>query len=43
MSDASVRPGTEHDQQQRAAARTALALGAVALAFFAASFVFLAR
>ena len=35
--------GTDVPQQRRAAVRTALALGALALAFFAASFLFLAR
>ena len=35
--------GNDHSEQQRAARRTALALGALVLAFFAASFLFLAR
>ena len=35
--------GQEISQQRRGAVRTALALGALALAFFAASFLFLAR
>ena len=35
--------GPERTPQQRAALRTAVALGALALAFFAASFLFLAR
>ena len=43
MSDAVVSTGPDREPQQRAALRTALALGALALAFFAASFLFLAR
>ena len=35
--------GQDDSSQRRAAVRTALALGALALAFFAASFLFLAR
>ena len=35
--------GQDHSPQRRAALRTALALGALALAFFAGSFLFLAR
>ncbi len=35
--------GNDHSEQQRAARRTAFALGALALAFFAGSFLFLAR
>lgn len=43
MSDTVVSTGQDISQQRRAAARTAFALGALALAFFAASFLFLAR
>ena len=35
--------GTEQTPQQRAAQRTALLLGLVALAFFASAFLFLGR
>lgn len=38
-----VSDGQELAQRRRSATRTALVLGAVALAFFVASFVFLAR
>lgn len=43
MSDASNSTGQDTSQQRRAAVRTALALGALALAFFSGSFLFLAR
>ena len=43
MSAAAVSTGTDEPQRRRAAVRTALALGALALAFFVASFLALAR
>jgi hypothetical protein len=43
VSDAAVSTGQDTSQQRRAAVRTAVALGALALAFFLGSFLFLAR
>ena len=43
MSAVTVTSGADLQQQRRAAIRTAIALGALALAFFAASFLALAR
>ena len=43
MSDATLNSGPDQTQQRRAAMRTAIALGALALAFFAGSFLFLTR
>ena len=43
MSAAAVSTRADVPQQRRAAIRTALALGALALAFFVASFLALAR
>jgi len=43
VSDTTMSAGPDLDAQRRAALRTALALGALALAFFFASFLFLSR
>ncbi len=43
MSDTAMSTGPDISQQRRNAVRTAVALGALALAFFAGSFLFLAR